>query len=213
MERKLKKEVVYGMYTIMILLLLGLIYYADFSNKSLSTYTEEDYTYVSKLFDTNVKSVVSTPSLVMRPYNNLYIKIIKNFYDYKGEENTQEKSIINYDTTYIQNIGVIYGGVDESFDVKSVLDGKVTSIKEDKLLGKTVTIEHTNNIVTTYESLSEVTVKENDEIVQGTIIGSAGKSNIAKDSGNILLFEMTIDGKYVNPENYFDKQITDIKNN
>ncbi len=214
-NRKLKKEVVYGIYAALLLLLLSILYYADLSNKSLSKIKEkEKYTYVSKLFDTGVKSVVSTPTtIVLRPYNNTNVKILKSFYDYKGEEKSQENSIINYDTTYMQNNGTIYGGIDEKFDVISVLDGKITSIKDDALLGKVVTIEHENNITTTYESLSEVTVKEGDQIAQGTVIGTAGESNLQKDLGNHLLFEITVDGKYQNPENCFDKQVNDLKNN
>lgn len=215
-KRKLKKEVIYGIYTGVFLLLLGLLYYADLSNRSLNkTQEKEDYTYVSKLFNNGVKSVARTPSItvVMRPYNNADVKVVKSFYDYKAEEKTQEKSIINYDTTYMQNNGTIYGGISDKFDVVSVLDGKVTSIKDDTLLGKVVTIEHENNIVTTYQSLSEVTVKEGDNVAQGTVIGSAGESNLEKDLGNHLLFEITIDGKYKNPEDCFDKQVTDLKNN
>ncbi len=215
-KRKLKKEVVYGIYAAMLLLLLSIIYYADLSNKSLNKVKENtDYTYVSRLFNNGVRSVVSTPSfnLVMRPYNNADVKVVKSFYDYKAEESIQKNSIINYETTYMQNNGTIYGGVDEKFEVVSVLSGKVTSVKDDTLLGKVVTIEHENNIVTIYESLSEVTVKQGDEVSQGTVIGLAGQSNLEKDLGNHLLFEITIDGKYKNPEECFDKQINDLKNN
>lgn len=211
-KRKLKPQVVYISCSLVIILLISVSYLAYFSNKKLSQ-APQDYTYVSKLFDDNVKSVVSTPKLIMRPYNNADVKVIKNFYDYKAEEKVQENSIINYDTTYIQNSGVIYGGSKESFDVVSILDGKVTSVKEDKLLGKIVTIEHENKIVSTYECLSEVTVKEKDEISQGTVIGKAGTSNLEKDLGPHVLLEITIDGKYINPEEAIDKQVNDLKTN
>lgn len=211
-KRKLKQEVVYAIYGLVIILLISLSYYAFFSNSKLSE-TKEDYTYVSKLFNDDVKSVVSTPKLIMRPFNNADVKVLKNFYDYKAEETTQENSIINYDTTYIQNNGVVYGGPTETFDVTSILDGKVTSIKEDKLLGKVVTIQHENKIVSTYQSLSEVTVKENDEISSGTVIGKAGTSNLEKDLGPHVLLEISLDGKYINPEEAIDKQVNDLKAN
>ena len=215
-NKKVKDGVFYGIYAVLVILLLSMLYYADFSNKQLSkTKEKEDYTYVSKLFDTGVKSVVSTqtPKTITRPYNNTNIKVLKNFYDYKAEEKEQQNSIINYETTYMQNNGTIYGGVNEPFDVLSVFDGKVTSVKEDNLLGKVVTIEHQNNIITTYESLSEVTVKEGDEISQGTVIGKSGESNLEKNLGNHLLFEITINGKNQNPEECYDKQITDLNKN
>ena len=93
---------------------------------------------------------------------------------------SQQNAIINYDTTYIQNNGTSYGGIDDTFDVVSVLPGKVASVKEDKLMGKIVTIEHESNVITTYQSLSEVTVKEGDTVAQGTVIGKAGESNSRK---------------------------------
>ena len=128
--------------------------------------------------------------------------------------NTVYSLVISFfvNESYIQNNGTIYGGPEDTFEVRSVLEGKVTSIKEDKVLGKTVTIEHKNNIVTTYQGLSEVTVKENDQIGQATIIGKSGPSNLVKDAKNILLFEITVNGKYINPENTYDKQISEILN-
>lgn len=210
-KRRLKREVVYGLFTFAVVLLLGLIYYVELSNKTLEP-QDDNFTYVSRLFDTEVRTVVSTPVTIIRPYENPEVKVIKSFYDYKSEENSQENSIINYDNTYMQNNGTIYGGPEDTFDVRSALEGKVTSIKEDKILGKTVTIEHENNIVTTYQGLSEVTVNENDQIGQATIIGKSGPSNLVKDAKNILLFEITVNGKYINPENTYDKQISEIIN-
>lgn len=209
-KRKLKKEAVYISYVLVIILLISILFYTFFSKTKLSN-DKEDYTYVSKLFGDNVKKVVSTPKLIMRPFNNADVKVLKNFYDYKAEESAQENSIINYDTTYIQNNGVIFGGPQESFEVTSILDGKVISVKEDKILGKVVTIKHESNIESTYQSLSEVTVKENDEVSQGTILGKAGTSNLEKDLGPHILLEITKDGKSINPLNAIDKQINDIK--
>lgn len=210
-KRRLKKEVVYGLYTFAVVLLLGLIYYVELSSKTLEP-QEDNFTYVSRLFDTEVRTVVSTPVTIIRPYSNPEVKVIKNFYDYKSEESTQENSILNFESTYIQNNGTIYGGPEDTFEVRSSLEGKVTSVKEDKLLGKTVTIEHENNIITTYKGLSEVTVKENDQIGQATIIGKSGSSNLVKDVKNILLFEITVNGKNINPETAYDKQISEIIN-
>lgn len=210
-KRRIKRELVYGLYSLAFLLLLGTIYYVGLQNKNLNT-TNDNYTYVSRLFDTEIRSVVSTPVTIIRPYSNPEVQAIKNFYDYKSEETAQENSIINYDNTYIQNNGTIYAGPEEPFEVRSSLEGKVISIKEDKLLGKTITIEHENNIVTVYQGLSEVIVKENDQIGQATIIGKSGKSNLIKDKNNILLFEIKVNGKYINPEMTYDKQISEIIN-
>ena len=209
---KLKKPALYGMCIGIGTLLLGGLWYADMSQQSLNT-TEEDHTYVSRLFDDGVTSVVSTQNVITKPYTNESVKALNSFYDYKGDEKSQQNAIINYETTYIQNNGIAYGGIDDTFDVVSVLAGKVTSVKEDKLMGKIVTIEHDNNIVTTYQSLSEVTVKEGDQVAQSTVIGKAGESNLEKDLGKHVLFEISIDGKYVNPDNCFNKTSQELKSN
>ena len=201
---KLRKEAVYGICASFILILIGIFYYINTSSNSLKN-QKEDYTYVTKLFDSNVKSVVSTQKIVMRPFNNADVKVLKTYYDYKAEEQNQENSIINYETTYMQNTGTVYGGLNESFDVTSILDGK--------LQGKIVIIQHDNNITSIYKSLSEVTVKENDQVSQGTVIGKSGESNLEKDLGNHVTLEITVNGTYVNPETCIDKQIVDIKVN
>lgn len=209
--RKIKKPVIYATCIGLSALLLGGLWYADLSQASLKT--DEDYTYVSRLFEDSIQSVVNTQNVITKPYTNESIKVLNSFYDYKSDEKTQQNSIINYETTYIQNSGIAYGGINDTFDVVSVLPGKVTSVKEDKLMGKIVTIEHDNNIITIYQSLGEVTVKEGDTVAQGTIIGKAGESNLEKDLGKHVLFEISVDGKYVNPDNCFNKTSEQLKSN
>lgn len=206
MERKLNKNLIYiiGLSIVLLAIIIG-TYYATYSQSKLEE--EEDYTYVSKLFDEQIEPVVNSNQYLIRPYNNENVKVVQNFYDYKGKEKDQENSIINYDTTYLQNNGVAYGGINDTFDVLAALDGTVSSIKDDNLLGKVVTITHSNGITTVYQSLSEVTVKENDQVVQGTVIGKAGESNINKDLGNHVSFEIMKDGKYLNPENCYETSI------
>lgn len=209
---KLKKPVVYGVYTGAIALLLGTLYYVDFSNKpSLdNSKADDDIRYVSRLFGNDDIPVVSTESVIMRPYIDDKVKIVQGFYDYKGSEEEQEKSIINYEQTYMQNNGVAYGGVNESFDVVSSLDGTVTSVKEDKLLGTIVEIQSSDKVSIVYQTLTEVSVKQNDSIKQGDIIGKSGKSNMNKDLGNHFVFELKVNGSYVNPEEYYDKNINEL---
>ena len=208
---KLNKPAIYALCIGTASILLGGLWYAYSSQESLSP--KEDYKYVSSLFEDNVQSVVSTQNVVQKPYTNESVKVLNSFYDYKADEKTQQNSIINYDTTYIQNSGIAYGGIDDTFDVVSVLPGTVTSVKEDKLMGKIVTIEHENNIITTYQSLSETTVKEGDVVAEATVIGKAGESNLEKDLGKHVLFEITVDGKYINPETSYNKTIEQLKSN
>lgn len=153
--------------------------------------------------------VVSTPSVIVRPYLNNNVKLSKSFYDYKADSESQEKSIILFEDTYMQNSGVDYS-LEEVFDVISILDGSVISVKEDNLLGTTVEVRHSNDLISVYQSLSEVIVKEGDELIQGQIIAKSGISNINKDLGNHLHFELYYKGTIVNPEEYYNKDINEL---
>ncbi len=207
---QLKKPAIIGIYTGVCVLLLGALSFASYSSNNLKQKEpDNDYQYVSRLFGEDIP-VVNTEEVIMRPYTDSNIKVLQSFYNYKGEEKEQENSIINYEQTYIQNSGVAYGGIDGTFDVISVLPGTVTSVKEDKLLGNIIEIKNTDKVTTIYQGLTDVTLKENDSVSQGTIIGKSGETNINKDLGKHFVFELKIDGKYVNPEEYYDKNVNEL---
>lgn len=153
--------------------------------------------------------VVSTPSVIVRPYLDNNVKVAKSFYDYKGDSESQENSIILFEDTYMQNSGVDYS-LENKFDVICILDGSVISIKEDNLLGTTVEVRHSNDLISVYQSLSEVMVKEGDELIQGQILAKSGTSNINKELGNHLHFELYYKGAIVNPEEYYNKDVNEL---
>ena len=207
-NRRLRKSAVYLLYSVGFVLLVGIAYLIE---GALTTNKLDDTNYVNKtILDDKVKPVVAPDTLIIRPYKDTDIKILKNYYDYQAEEESQEKSIVIYNNTYLQNTGVCYGGK-EDFEVNAILDGKVIDVKEDELLGTVVQIEHDNKITSVYQSLKNVKIKVNDLVKQGDVIGMAGTSNINKDLNNHLCFELIINGLNVNPENYFDKSLKEIK--
>ena len=120
-----------------------------------------------------------------------------------------KNSIIYYENIYMQNSGVDYK-LEEVFDVVSVLDGKVISVEDNDMMGTTVQIKHDNNLISVYQSLSNVKVKVDDTIIQGQVIAQSGESNINKDLGNHLHFELYHNGKIVNPEEYYNKSIDEL---
>ena len=147
---------------------------------------------------------------IERPYNNDDVKILKNYYDYQSSEEEQENSIIYYESTYMPNYAVIYGGVD-SFEVVSVLDGVVTSIKEDTLLGNIIEIKHDNDLISVYQGVSDITVEPNQVVKQGEVIAKSGLSNLNKDLKSHLLFELLYKTQIVNPEEFYGKEITNLE--
>ena len=209
MTRRLKRPVVYSLYAIGISMLIGGIVLLEISSKKLDS-KNPDYQYVSKTGITREDiPVVNTKTTIIRPYTDSDVKIVKNYYNYQGTEDEQKESIIYYEDTYMPSSGVSYGK-DEEFDVVAILDGKVTKVSNDDTLGNIVTIEHENGIVSTYESIKDITIKEGDTVKQGDKLATSSTANITSDLKNHLYFELSVKDIIVNPEDYFDKSIDEI---
>ena len=214
-RRKLKKIAVPIMYVASIMMLVGSVYCIEkivnnhvFQNDSVEV--EEDISDVSgESYSENVPTINDEPR-ISRPYTNGAVKIVKNFYDYQADSSTQEGSIVYYGNTYMQNSGVDYG-MDSEFEVVSILDGTVTEVNDDEVMGKTIKIKHSNDLVSVYQSMGSVDVKVNDSVVQGSVLGKSGTSNVSSDLGNHLHFELYYQGSVVNPENYYDKLLGELK--
>ena len=167
---------------------------------------EDNYTYVSNIIIDNQMPVMNETTKMIKPYINEQVTVGKTYYDYKAESKSQENSITYYDGRYIQNSGIDYV-LKDTFDVVSVLDGTVTDVKQDDILGNVVEIKHGNDYVTTYQSLSEVTVKKGDSVTQGQVIGKSETNKLDKDMGNHLHFELYTNGQIVDPNLYIDKEL------
>ncbi len=208
-NRRLKKAVIPVIYGIVGLCLIVGVFLIE-KVISNSTFKEnEDFKYVDDtIFDEDIP-VVSPEKSIIRPYTDDKVKVLKKFYDYQGEASQQQESILYYENTYLQNSGVTYGGVD-SFDVVAIMDGTVIDVKEDQALGKIVEIRHSNDLISVYQSLGQVNVKKDDSVKQGTVIATSGQSNIEKDLKSHLHFELIYKGQTVNPEDYYDKLISEM---
>lgn len=209
MKRKLRQPTIYLLYGVGFVLLVTLSFMLEglFSKNTL----KEDVKHVSdtSINRKKVTPVVQTETKFIRPYNDSNVKVLLNYYDYKAEEDKQKDSLIVYENTYMQSSGVTYGGL-ENFDVVAVLDGKVTNVKEDELLGNIVEVTHDNGIISIYQSLSEVKVKLNDQVKQGEIIGKSGTCKVNSNLGSSLYFELIVNGNLVDPELYYEKSVSEI---
>lgn len=187
-------------------ILFGTVFYIkSLSNKSY----KDDYTYIDKPILNDDKPVIKDTKTITRPFLDENVKIKVNYYDYKSTEDEQKSALIYFENTYLQNSGVVYG-MDSDFDVVSILDGVVTEVKEDKTLNTIVTIKHENNVISVYQGLKDVTVKKDEEISAGTVIGKSSESNMLKNYKSTILFELIVNGTNVNPENYYNKTIDEL---
>ena len=91
------------------------------------------------------------------------------------------------------------------------MDGTVIKVLEDKLLGNIVEIRHNNDLISVYQSLAEVKVKNDDVISKGQIIGISGYASIAPNLKEHLHFEVLYKGEVINPESIFNKTIDKIE--
>lgn len=214
MHRKLKKSVVYVLYGLAFIFMLGGLFYIDSTNDKEAISIIPDNKYVSKdiideVDDLPVNASDNKKEIINRPYLADNIKIVKNYYNINDDEELQQQSLIFYQDTYIPSSGISYSN-DSDFDVVAILDGKVTNVSDDDILGNVITIEHKNGIISSYQSVTDIKVKVGDSINQGDVIAKSGTSNISTDLGNHLYFELVIDGVNVDPEDYYDKSIDEL---
>ena len=211
-SRRIKPILVPVIYGVCVVAFLFSMYFAQKFAKNLLFQKQSDIEYVDgEITESENKDipVVSTSVKIVKPYLDDTVKLVRSFYDYEGDSADQEKAIILYEDTYMQNSGADYAN-ENVFDVISILDGTVISVEDNDILGTTVEIRHSNELISVYQSLSDVSVKENDQIIQGQIIAKSGTSNINKDLGNHLHFELYYKGKIVNPEEYYNKSVDEL---
>ena len=167
--------------------------------------SNEDMEYVDKeiVTDNEYIPVVTTETTIMKPFLIDNITINKTFYKIDDEKSNQENSIINYEGTYMQNTGVDYK-YNEVFDIVSILDGTVIEVTDNDALGKTIKIRHNNDLISTYQSLSEVSVKVDDTVLNGQVIGKSGTCSLYSKDYN-LHFELSYQGKNIDPEKTYNK--------
>ena len=89
--------------------------------------------------------------------------------------------------------------------VKAVSSGVVESVTKDGLMGYTIVIDHLNGFKSTYSNLStDSMVSQGDTVKKGDIISGVGATALIETGIEAHLhFELTKDGKQVNPEEYF----------
>lgn len=146
---------------------------------------------------------------VLNPYVGDNIKEKVGYYDYKGEKTSQEKSIIQYGATYLQNSGISYSS-DKQFDVVSIMDGTVTKVYQNDILGNIIEVTHENNLISVYQMVGEIKVKEKDVVQAGMVIAKSGTSKIFPEDNN-LHFEIIQNGNVKDPKTIIGKNTKDLK--
>ena len=87
--------------------------------------------------------------------------------------------------------------------VSAVLEGSVISSEYNIETGNTISIQHANNVVSTYKHNSILLKKVGDYVKTGEAIAIVGNSGLKTD-GPHLHFELWIEGKSINPTEYIN---------
>lgn len=206
--RKLKAFVLPSLYVLVIgALFISIAFLGNVLQKNIN----DNNMAVSAIKDVTVP-VTSTPeeTKIYKPYTSDAVSVSKSYYDMKDEETKQQQSLVYYENTYLQNSGILYSS-DSEFEVFSVLDGTVTKVASDEILGNVLEITHNNNLKTVYYSLGEVLVKENDNILGQTVIAKSGNNSLENEKDNCLLFEVYYNGEAMNPEDFYNMNINELQ--
>ena len=205
---KAKKMIIPSIYLFAVVLIVASILLVVSSiNKYLTI--PKDYNYAVDAQFENVVPVVETQTTIIKPYLSEDVKVGKYFYDFEADEEKQQNSIIFYENTYMQNSGVDYIS-DTVFDVVAVLEGEVISVENDPTLGNIVKLKHEKNLITVYQGIDNIDLKEGTTINQGTIIGTSGTSKINTNYTTSLHFEVYYNGELMDPENFYTLNIADL---
>lgn len=208
---KLKGWVVFSVYVVSIVTIISSLYLVGKTLQGM-IYSNESLSYVYRGLIDDAVPVISTTKnkKIIMPYQDETVKIIKNFYDKDSDNITQENSLILYENTYMPNTGIMYGS-DNVFDVLAVLDGTIESVTTDDILGNIITIRHTNNLTTTYESLNNVDVIVGQAVNQGDTIGKSGTNKVDASASSMMLFEVNFNGNNINPSKIYNKEINELE--
>lgn len=159
-----------------------------------------------------------TPELVVYnfelPYSGDDFIVVRDYYDLENTE-TQANAIITSDNGMIESVGVSYAKSDNtSFDVLTIYPGTVSNIVSDEVYGTTVTIDHGNNLVSLYYSLSETSLNIGDTVAANGVIGVSGASLQDVSAGVHVHVEVVLTenetSEYINLTDLVGKTIDEV---
>lgn len=109
-----------------------------------------------------------------------------------------------FDTEYGYHLGLDLASIPVGAPVYAADGGKIIFADYSTSYGMMIKIQHENGVETRYAHLNKINVSVGDEVYQGQKIGEVGMTG--RTTGPHLHFEVRIDDKTVNPEDYLPKK-------
>ena len=195
--------------TLYITLIVSLMVYASKALYKDSKPKEKEVEYVTDTIFEDIIPVINTTDVyVLNPYSGDSVIEKVGYYNYKADNKSQETSIIQYENTYLQNTGITYYS-ENDFKVIAVMDGTVTKIYQNDILGNIVEITHDKNIISVYQMVKDIKVNVGDEVIAGEELALSGTSKI-NQSGSNLHFEIYQDGVLRDPKTIIGVNTKDL---
>ena len=209
MKKKLvlKPFVLPTLYILMVIVLMTMSTTLIYKEKE----EDDDLTYVSdSIIDDSTPVVNDSQIIILKPFTSENVTVVSGYYDYQTEAANQESSIVKYENTYLQNSGITYSSTEE-FDVVSIMDGTITKIYSNDLLGNIIEITHDKDFVSVYQMLDNISenIKVGTKVARGEVIAKGGTSKLSPENYN-LHFELMKEGSLVDPNNYLGKDFKEL---
>ncbi len=209
MKKKLvlKPFVLPTLYILMVIVLMTMSTTLIYKEKE----EDDDLTYVSdSIIDDSTPVVNDSQIIILKPFTSENVTVVSGYYDYQGEATNQESSIVKYENTYLQNSGITYSSTEE-FDVVSIMDGTITKIYSNDLLGNIIEITHDKDFISVYQMLDNISenIKVGTKVARGEVIAKGGTSKLSPENYN-LHFELMKEGSLVDPNNYLGKDFKEL---
>ena len=194
--------------TLIVLVVSLIVLTAGITKNIYNTLNLDENTYVLEgIVDssTPVNAEVEVKK-VIKPYSDETVTELISYYEVESDIETQQKSLVKYENTYMPNTGILYSAK-QSFNVLAIYEGTVTNVETNETFGTIIEIKHDNNIVSKYSSLTNADVSIGDSVQSGEVIGTSGINKVSSESKNMLLIEVISNGEFINPNSVYDKEL------
>ncbi|GIO12213.1 hypothetical protein J19TS2_17680 [Cohnella xylanilytica] len=141
------------------------------------------------------------------PFDSKDVIQTLSFYDSSASEEKKQAAMVEYNNSFYPHTALDFAAKDDKpFEVLAAMSGKVKVAEQSPINGYEVEIEHPNGLVTVYQSLEDLKVKAGDEVKQGDVIAMAGRSEMEKDEGVHVHFEVRSNGQSIDPNTLIKEQ-------
>jgi stage II sporulation protein Q len=205
-----KKWVFPATYMVAAVVILTLMwaYQNSLSSSTVDSGTELQTTSETVITEEALDSLAvtaETNSLAWPVANYEALEVIMEFFDANDSQEENQAAMVEYGDTYTPHLGMdLASPNNETFEVLAAQAGQVIRVEQVPIVGQLIEIDHGNGLSTVYQSLTEVQVKQGDEVTRGQLIAKAGRNELETELGVHLHFEVWSDNTPVNPIDYLE---------